>query len=126
MRLVHKSINIREDIWRQLRVNAHLSGCSVRAYLTHLIEQSQPLPPEQQSIDPEPASRREGSSSRQRRISPKGEHRANTCGTSIPTASDLLNKVMQQMQLCGTGTLNAGENGPCQTIEPVSSPAVSV
>lgn len=41
--LCHKSIDILPEIWRQLRINAELSGCSVRDYLSLLIDQSKPV-----------------------------------------------------------------------------------
>jgi hypothetical protein len=43
MGLVHKSINIREEVWRQLRINAELTGVPVRDFLTYLIVTSQPV-----------------------------------------------------------------------------------
>ncbi len=43
MSLVHKSVDVRADVWQKLRVNAEMSGCSVRDYLTYLIEQSNPI-----------------------------------------------------------------------------------
>jgi hypothetical protein len=44
MALTHKSINIREEVWRQLRINAELTGVPVRDFLTYLIVNSQPVP----------------------------------------------------------------------------------
>lgn len=43
MRLVHKSIDVRPEIWRTLRLHAELSDVAVRDYLSWLIEQSQPV-----------------------------------------------------------------------------------
>lgn len=46
MKLVHKSVNVRPEVWRILRVNSAMSGTDgvpVRDYLTWLIEQSQPV-----------------------------------------------------------------------------------
>ena len=43
MALTHKSINIREEVWRQLRINAELTGVPVRDFLTYLIVNSQPI-----------------------------------------------------------------------------------
>lgn len=43
MKLVHKSVYIRSDVWRRLRINAELSDCSLRDYLTYLIELSDPI-----------------------------------------------------------------------------------
>lgn len=42
--LVHKSISIRPEVWKRLRINAELSNVSVRDYLSFLIEQSEPVP----------------------------------------------------------------------------------
>jgi len=41
--LVHKSIAVRAEIWRKLRLNAELSGVPLRDYLTWLVEQSGPV-----------------------------------------------------------------------------------
>lgn len=43
MALTHKSINIREEVWRQLRINAELTGVPVRDFLTYLIVNSHPI-----------------------------------------------------------------------------------
>jgi len=43
MKLVHKSVDIRQDVWRRLRVNAAESGVSLRDYLTFVIESSEPI-----------------------------------------------------------------------------------
>lgn len=43
MRLVHKSLDIRPEVWRQLRINAELSGVPLRDYLSYLIESSRPV-----------------------------------------------------------------------------------
>jgi hypothetical protein len=43
MLLVHKSVCVQEEIWRKLRINAELSGVSVRDYLSYLIFNSQPV-----------------------------------------------------------------------------------
>jgi len=43
MALTHKSINIREEVWRQLRINAELTGVPVRDYLTFIILNSKPV-----------------------------------------------------------------------------------
>lgn len=43
MCLVHKSIDVRPEVWRILRVNAELSGVALRDYLTFLIERSSPI-----------------------------------------------------------------------------------
>jgi len=42
--LVNKSIAIRPEVWRKLRINAELTGVSVRDYLTWIIERSQLVP----------------------------------------------------------------------------------
>jgi len=42
--LVHKSIDVRPEVWKRLRVNAELSGVAVRDYLSYLIEQAKPVP----------------------------------------------------------------------------------
>lgn len=44
MPLAHKSIDVRPEVWRRLRVNAELSGVPVRDYLTYLIERADPVP----------------------------------------------------------------------------------
>lgn len=41
--LVHKSVYIRPEVWRRLKVNACLSGVPVRDYLTYLIVHSEPV-----------------------------------------------------------------------------------
>lgn len=46
MALTHKSINVREEVWRQLRINAELTGVPVRDFLSYLILKSQPVPEE--------------------------------------------------------------------------------
>ena len=43
MPLVTKSVAVHGDVWRQLRVNAELSGVAVRDYLTFLILKSNPV-----------------------------------------------------------------------------------
>ena len=43
MGLVHKSVYIRPEVWQQLRINAGVSGCSLRDYLTYLIQTSVPV-----------------------------------------------------------------------------------
>jgi len=40
--LVHKSVDVRPEIWRKLRINAELSGVSLRDYLTWVIDSSVP------------------------------------------------------------------------------------
>jgi hypothetical protein len=42
-RLVHKSVDVRPEVWRKLRVNAELSGVPLRDFLAYLIEQSHPI-----------------------------------------------------------------------------------
>jgi len=41
--LVHKSIDVRPEVWRRLRINAELSGVPVRDYLSFLVERSKPV-----------------------------------------------------------------------------------
>jgi macrodomain Ter protein organizer (MatP/YcbG family) len=41
--LVHKSIDVRPEIWRRLRINAELSGAAVRDYLAYVIERAEPV-----------------------------------------------------------------------------------
>jgi macrodomain Ter protein organizer (MatP/YcbG family) len=43
MKLVHKSVDVRQEVWQRLRVNAAESGVSLRDYLTFLIERSEPV-----------------------------------------------------------------------------------
>ena len=43
MTLVHKSVDVRPEIWRRLRVHAELSAASLRDYLAYLIETSEPV-----------------------------------------------------------------------------------
>ncbi len=45
MALVHKSVDIRIEVWRRLRINAELSGVSLRDYLSYLIEANGPVDP---------------------------------------------------------------------------------
>jgi len=52
MGLVHKSVEIRPEVWRKLRINAELSGVPVRDFITYLIEQSQPIPENDQHLYP--------------------------------------------------------------------------
>jgi len=52
MALVHKSVEIRPEVWRKLRVNAELSGVPVRDFITYLIEQSQPIHETDQALRP--------------------------------------------------------------------------
>jgi macrodomain Ter protein organizer (MatP/YcbG family) len=41
--LVHKSIDIRPEVWQQARVNAELSGVALRDYLSYLITSAGPV-----------------------------------------------------------------------------------
>lgn len=43
MPLIHKSVCVREEVWRRLRINSELSGVAVRDYLTYVILTSQPV-----------------------------------------------------------------------------------
>jgi macrodomain Ter protein organizer (MatP/YcbG family) len=43
MALVHKSVDVRLEVWRKLRLNAELSGVPLRDYLSYLIERSRPV-----------------------------------------------------------------------------------
>ena len=43
MALAHKSVAVRPEVWRKLRINAELSGVSVRDYLSYLVERSFPI-----------------------------------------------------------------------------------
>lgn len=47
--LIHKSVYVRQEVWRKLRLNSELSGVPLRDYLTYLIERSVPA----SSCDPE-------------------------------------------------------------------------
>lgn len=47
MPLTHKTVDIRPDVWRTLRLNAELSHCRLRDYLTFLIMHSRPLSTDQ-------------------------------------------------------------------------------
>lgn len=38
MPLVHKSVSVRAEVWKKLRIDAELSGVSLRDFLTYLIE----------------------------------------------------------------------------------------
>lgn len=40
---VHKSIGIRPEVWKRLRIHAELSDTSLRDYLSYLIERSEPV-----------------------------------------------------------------------------------
>jgi hypothetical protein len=44
--LVHKSVDVRPEVWRKLRIHAELSDVSVRDYLSYLIEGSEPVTPQ--------------------------------------------------------------------------------
>lgn len=48
MPLVHKSIDVRPEIWKRLRLNAEITGVALRDYLTYLIERSSPVTDAQQ------------------------------------------------------------------------------
>ena len=41
--LVHKSVYIRPEVWKKLKLAALVSGFTVRDYLTYLIEQAEPI-----------------------------------------------------------------------------------
>jgi hypothetical protein len=45
MALVHKTIDVRPEVWKKLRINAELSDVPVRDFLTYLVEKSQPIGP---------------------------------------------------------------------------------
>lgn len=41
--LVHKSVNVRPEVWRQLRINAERSGVPIRDFLAFVVENSEPI-----------------------------------------------------------------------------------
>jgi hypothetical protein len=43
MPLVHKTVDVRPEVWKKLRLHAEMSGVHLRDYLTHLIEASSPV-----------------------------------------------------------------------------------
>jgi len=43
MTWVHKSVDVRSDVWRKLRINAEMSEVPVRDFLAYLIERSEPV-----------------------------------------------------------------------------------
>ena len=45
MKWVHKSVDVRPEVWRKLRINSELSSAPVRDFLAYLIEQSEPVRP---------------------------------------------------------------------------------
>jgi macrodomain Ter protein organizer (MatP/YcbG family) len=43
--LIHKSIDVRREVWTRLKVNAELSGVALRDYLSYLALASGPVDP---------------------------------------------------------------------------------
>lgn len=41
--LVHKSIRLRPELWLKARINAATSDCSLRDYISYLLEYSEPV-----------------------------------------------------------------------------------
>ena len=41
--LLHKSVHVLPQVWRQLRINSEISGVSLRDFLTYLINNSRPV-----------------------------------------------------------------------------------
>jgi len=41
--LAHKTLDVRPETWRRLRINAELSGVTLRDFVTYLIETSAPV-----------------------------------------------------------------------------------
>ena len=49
-RWVHKSVDVRSEVWRKLRVNAELSAVPVRDFLAYLIERSEAVKSEDEGV----------------------------------------------------------------------------
>ena len=43
MPLVHKSLSVRPEVWRKLRLDAELSGAPLRDFFTYLVERAAPV-----------------------------------------------------------------------------------
>ena len=43
MKVVRKTLDIRRDLWRRVRVNSEASGVHLRDYVSYLFEKSQPV-----------------------------------------------------------------------------------
>jgi len=121
MKLVHKSVYIEASVWQQLRINANISGCSLRDYLTYLIKQSHPI-----EIDDATAqaalAKISATYAAPAKADPILNRRGGTTATDAKTsktATELLSRHIEEMASCRLGHPNVGVENSCPEAEQI-------